>query len=210
MKVLIVMLMFNGVWAGSVIGAGSGYLWFGPLAALAFLILYVSFLAERPRQEMLFAGTALVVGGLLDSLAGFAGAVTYPHPAWNTSVSAPFMLALWPAFSLMLIRVMKWMRGKYLLGAIFGVFGGPFAYWSGDKLGAIQLSESLGFSLSVIAVEWAIAMIILLKLWDVFLPVIDTAELTDSAPDGSASVGSASGGSASGGSKTDQPSLEYI
>jgi len=40
---------------------------------------------------------------------------------------------------------MAWLRGRYALAAIFGAFGGPLAYYSGAKLGAMtRLPDSTG------------------------------------------------------------------
>ncbi|MCA9449466.1 MAG: DUF2878 family protein, partial [Candidatus Omnitrophica bacterium] len=45
-----------------------------------------------------------------------------------------------------------------------GLIGGPLAYWGGENLGGIQLSDPLWRSLTAVGIEWAIAFPILLWL----------------------------------------------
>ena len=50
---------------------------------------------------------------------------------------------------------MAWLRGRYLLAAVFGAIGGPLAYYSGAKLGATEALPSLNGML-VLAVGWGV------------------------------------------------------
>jgi hypothetical protein len=58
---------------------------------------------------------------------------------------------------------MGWLRGRYALAAVFGAMGGPMAYYSGAKLGAMIALPPLQ-SLVVIGAAWAVAMPLLYRL----------------------------------------------
>ena len=63
------------------------------------------------------------------------------------------MIALWLNFAATLNVSMAWLRGRYLLAALFGALGGPLAYYSGAKLGATTgLPTPCG--MLVLAVAW--------------------------------------------------------
>jgi tetrahydromethanopterin S-methyltransferase subunit D len=67
------------------------------------------------------------------------------------------MVMLWVNLATTMNVSMAWLRGRYALGAVFGAIGGPLAYYSGAKLGAMtRLPEPGG--LLWIGVAWAIAL----------------------------------------------------
>ncbi|HPQ39216.1 MAG TPA: DUF2878 domain-containing protein [bacterium] len=180
---LVTFLLFQGVWFTAILGAGAGYLWLGPLAALIFFGIFIVHLSEHPVQDAEFAGITILIGTVLDTLTARAGAFTYPQPSWHTFLAAPFMLALWPSFSLMMIRCIKWIRRRYVLGALFGAVGGPLSYWSGAKLGAVTLHESGVYALSLVAAEWAVATVLLLFAWERIIPETPAAEPVPTHPE---------------------------
>lgn len=49
-----------------------------------------------------------------------------------------------------------WLSGRHLLAALFGLVGGPFAYWGGVRLGAAELGENTLFSFISLALVWAV------------------------------------------------------
>jgi len=72
------------------------------------------------------------------------------------------MVALWVAQAATLTGAMSWMAGRYLVGALVGGLSSPFAYLAGARLGAAILGPSQTTALIVVAVEWALAMPLLL------------------------------------------------
>jgi hypothetical protein len=65
------------------------------------------------------------------------------------------MVCLWLNFAATLNVSMAWLRGRFLLAALFGAIGGPLAYYSGAKLGATEaLPTSTGMLL--LAIGWGI------------------------------------------------------
>jgi hypothetical protein len=50
---------------------------------------------------------------------------------------------------------MAWLRGRYLLAAIFGAIGGPLAYYGGAELGATEALPSLN-GILILALGWGV------------------------------------------------------
>ena len=89
--------------------------------------------------------------------------MSFPPQAQFGAPTTLWMVTLWLGFAATLRHALGWIRGRYLLGAILGAVAGPLAYWSGSKLGAVVLTQT-GSSLLMVALEWAVAMPLLLLL----------------------------------------------
>ncbi len=70
---------------------------------------------------------------------------------------------MWMLFATTLNVSMRWLRGKPVLAAAFGFFGGPAAYLAGQKLGGIVLVEQTT-ALAALAIGWACMMPVLMWL----------------------------------------------
>ena len=131
---------FKSVWLCTVLGAAAGNVWLGPLALAAFAGVQVFFSANR-RRELLVLASGLAMGLVMETVVVRADWVSYA-PGWPDTVIAPaWILALWGAFSLMSIDGLAWLRGRWLLAAVLGATGAPFAYFSGMVLGAGSEAE---------------------------------------------------------------------
>jgi hypothetical protein len=65
----------------------------------------------------------------------FAGGQVLPAlaPLW--------VVALWAQFATLLRNPLRWLRDRPLLAALLGLAGGPLAWASGARLGAVQLVQ---------------------------------------------------------------------
>ena len=164
---------FQATWLACAVGAANGLPLLGPGVAVAWLWLHVAALEPgapavpgNPNQRavelrLLTAGAA--GGYLFDGVLVFAGTISFPEhagPAWPTT---PWMVALWIAFAATLRHSLNRMRRRYGLAAIAGAVFGPFAYMTGDRLGALTLAPAPAGWLAV-AAGWALAMPLLLWL----------------------------------------------
>lgn len=166
-------LGFQASWIACVGGAAVSQPAIGPLVAVLWLSLHVASLkagrrdanetlAERAVELRLLMASG-AVGYLLDSLLAVGGALAFPDhagPAWPTT---PWMIALWVGFAGTLRHSMNWARRRYAIGAVAGAVFGPLAYRAGEALGAIALAAA-PLGLLAVAVEWAVAMPLLLWL----------------------------------------------
>jgi hypothetical protein len=67
------------------------------------------------------------------------------------------MVMLWVNLATTMNVSMGWLRSRYALAAVFGAIGGPMAYYSGAKLGAMSRLPDPSGLLSV-GIAWAIAL----------------------------------------------------
>ena len=78
--------------------------------------------------------------------------------------TAPYwIVAIWALFAITLNVSMRALRDRLWLGALLGLVGGPAAYYSGAKLGALTLVQALP-ALAALALGWALVTPLLLTL----------------------------------------------
>ncbi len=156
-------LGFQLVWLACALGAAADRPGVGVGAAGAFAgTLLIR--GPLPRLEGLRLATAgLVLGAGLDAAFVASGAVVYPTPGLAAGLGPAWIPALWMAFALTVPRAFGWLRARLFLAALLGAAGGPLAYASGQRLGAVSLpGDAFGFG--VLAIGWALALPALLAL----------------------------------------------
>ena len=70
---------------------------------------------------------------------------------------------MWMLFGTTINLSMRWMRGRPVLAAAFGLVGGPLAYMAGHKIGGIEFVDQTA-ALVMLAIGWAILMPVLMHL----------------------------------------------
>jgi hypothetical protein len=161
---VISFVAFQLCWFACVAGASRGLPWLGPVVVAVFAAAHLwATPAGRPRagQAWLLA-LAGAIGYAADSALVVSGVLSFPPHAslgWPSSV---WMVALWVAQAATLTGAMPWLAGRYVVGALVGGLSSPFAYLAGARLGAAILGPSQSAALVVIAVEWALAMPLLM------------------------------------------------
>ena len=156
-------VLFQLCWVANVVGAGAGLPWAGPLITAVWITLHLTVVTDdRSGEGRLLLGAALL-GYAVDSVLVLLGYIEFPAHASLGGPSTLWMVALWVSFTATLRHALRWLRGRYLLGAILGAVGGPLAYRAGEALDAIVIPQSLP-GLIAIGLEWLIAMPILLAI----------------------------------------------
>jgi hypothetical protein len=166
MKKIINLTFFQTAWFAAVLGAANDAPWLGPLVMVPVLAVHLS-LTDNRQGELKLLLAAGLLGFLYDTALVSAGVFSplqhlVPHP-----LSPPWMVGLWMNFAATLNVSMVWLRGRYLLAAVFGAIGGPLAYYGGAKLGATEALPSLNGML-VLAVGWGVMTPLLVWLAAVF------------------------------------------
>ena len=160
MRKAVNFIAFQSAWFAAVLGAAHGLPWLGVVAVPLALVLHLA-LSPDWRPELLLALAAAATGFVFDSLliaAGMFSPVPYILPSPFSSL---WMVMLWVNLATTMNVSMGWLRGRYVLGLVFGAIGGPLAYYSGAKLGAMtRLPDPRGLLGTGIA--WAIALPLLL------------------------------------------------
>lgn len=153
------LVAFNVAWFACVLGSVRGLTWLGPAVALAVVIIHLSSIKHRSAEFVVILGLTLI-GVILDTVLMNFGILRFASgghliPLW--------FAALWPSFATLLNVSLKWLQGRWFLAIAFGLIGGPLAYYSGARLGALSLHPNLPLAVIVIGVEWA--LVTPLALW---------------------------------------------
>jgi hypothetical protein len=157
-------------WFACILAAALGQPVLGVLVALVLLVLHLATQRFRLAELLLLIGIG-IFGYSADSMLVLAGVLSFPESAILGTPSTIWMVCLWMLLAGMLHVNLRWMENRWLVGMILGAIAGPLSYYAGHRLGAVQLTEPLWFSGSVIALEWAMAMPMLLWAGRITLPL---------------------------------------
>jgi hypothetical protein len=160
------VVLFQAAWFAAVLGAARGMFWLGPLAMLPVLAIHLALQDNRLGELKLLLAAGLL-GFVYDTSLVSAGVFTPLTHLFPRPFSPPWMICLWLNFAATLNVSMSWLRGRYLLAALFGAVGGPLAYYSGAKLGATEALPS-AFGMLVLAIGWGVMTPLLVWLAKVF------------------------------------------
>ena len=156
------LVAFQAAWFATVLTAAQGRPWAGIATVALVVILHLA--AERWRtREIALLTAAGLLGYGLDSSLVLLEMIRFPDK--DIIEPAPlWMVGLWVSFGTILHVSLGWLSRRLALASILGLVGGPLAYWSGMRLGAIELREPLWQSAGAVAIEWALATPLLLYL----------------------------------------------
>lgn len=166
MFLLINFAVFQIGWLSSVIGAAQQMPWLGPLAAVVALLIHFR-AARRPIEEIMLVLSCAAIGAAFDSVLHASGWVSYSSGLFSSVLAPYWIITMWMLFATTLNVSMRWMRGRPALAALFGLFGGPLAYITGQKLGGIELSQPVA-AVIALGIGWAVMMPILIRLSETF------------------------------------------
>jgi hypothetical protein len=155
-------VLFQAAWLALVLSAAKGYPWLGLAAMVPLLATHLG-LVENRRGEVKLLLAAASLGFLFDTALVYTGVFTPLPYLLPWPFSPPWMICLWLGFASTLNVSLSWLRGRYLLAALFGGIGGPLAYYSGARLGATEGLPSSA-ALLVLAVGWALMTPLLVRL----------------------------------------------
>lgn len=150
-------------WFACVLGAASGRPLLGVYVVFAWIAIDRLLFSRGARSWMILPVAALM-GYAFDSILVLLGVIRFPSHAIFGSPAPIWMVALWINLAGTLDGILAWLKKRYFPAALLGAVLSPIAYYFGERLGALHLSESTLFSLTVIASGWFVAMPLLLLL----------------------------------------------
>lgn len=162
-KRVLNFISFEAGWFACALGAAGGLPFAGPIVVAALFCLQLM-LMPSPGRHARFVLVVALSGWLFESVLYQGGLFSFPGRSIDYWFCPIWMAALWANFAGTFHFCLDWLRGRYWLASALGAIGGPVAYYGGQRLGAIQLSGSVSFSLAVIAIEWCLATPILVYL----------------------------------------------
>ncbi|MCC6559900.1 MAG: DUF2878 domain-containing protein [Xanthomonadales bacterium] len=164
MNLVLNAVLFQCVWFACVAGAGAGYWWAG-LPALALLAAWQLRVSHCPRAEAALLACAALLGFLIDSALALGGWLSYAAPLPFAGLAPVWIVALWAGFALTVNHSLAFLKHRYALAVLFGALGGPLAYLGAARgFAAVQFEAPLLEALLVLALAWAVATPLLLRL----------------------------------------------
>jgi hypothetical protein len=157
MKKIVNFVGFQVAWFAAVFGAAKGAFWMGPVAVLLWLAIHIR-LSDRPGLEIQIAVAGLFLGLWLDSTLIALDVYTPGGLIASWPLTPPWMLALWINFGTLLNASLAWLKRRYLLGAFLGFLGGPAAYYSGHRMGALTFQTPVIRNMCFLGLSWAVAV----------------------------------------------------
>ncbi len=150
------VVVFQVGWFSAVMTAANNIPLVGVLVMSLAIALHLR-LAELPRVELVLVLLCGTIGAVFDTfLVGF-GWVDYPSGYLLGGAAPYWIVAMWMLFATTLNVSLRWLRGNHILAVLFGLVGGPLAYFTGEKLGGIVLVD---FSAAMLAlgIGWGVMM----------------------------------------------------
>jgi len=146
------VILFQAAWFAAVLGAAAGMFWLGPLAMIPVLAIHLA-LQDNRTGELKLLLAAGVLGFSFDTLYVSGNIFTPLQHLFPRPFSPPWMVCLWLNLAATLNVSLSWLRGRYLLAAVFGAIGGPLAYYSGAGLGATEALPTAS-GMVLLAIGW--------------------------------------------------------
>lgn len=162
-RIVVTVLAFQAAWGACLYGAVTGVPLVGAAACFACLGLGLS----MSRHRFGLAVLALGLGGygfVAETLLVHLRLVTYASAAELPGIAPIWIVSLWMAFATLVEPTFGWLRGRPLLSVFVGGVMGPLAYAAAGRLGALSLAEPMLAGLSVIALIWALALTLAVRL----------------------------------------------
>lgn len=167
------LVLFQLTWVVTVAGAGHGWWWAGPLALIVFAGIAFR-LTPWPRTDLALMCAACLVGVVIDSAYVMLGLMRFAEPVPFMTLAPIWILGMWMSFALTLNHSMAFFKQRLGLAALFGLVGGPMAYWvAASRFGAVELTGSPLAVYGVLALVWGVITPLLLRLASQWLPRLD-------------------------------------
>ena len=173
MNILLNLVLFQFGWIATVAGAGQGLWWPGPISLM--VLAAVTFkLSPWPRTDLALMCIACLIGLVVDSAYIYFDLVRFAEPVPFMQMAPIWILGMWMSFALTLNHSMGLFKNHLGAATLFGLFGGPIAYYVDAKnFGAAEIIGTPWLTYTVIGVIWAIMTPLLLALAKNWLPKFD-------------------------------------
>jgi len=149
-------------WFACALGPRYGAAWLGPLVTIGVVAIHL-YSAKQPSQELKLMLATVAIGTAFDATTATLGLIGYPVDGILPGLQPWFMVALWALFATMLNVSLRWLKPRPALAVVLGALLGPIAYWSGVRLGALEILQPLPATV-VLAIGWAVIMRVLIAL----------------------------------------------
>ena len=148
-------ILFQLGWFACVLGGANDQVVIGTLIATAVIANHL-YRAHDRSKETVFLLLALIIGLIFESLVTALGLAVYSHGQVFDSIAPIWIILMWPLFATTLNVSMRWLKRMPTLAvAAIGAVFAPFAYYAGNRLGAVVYDDLL-LSMCIIAIAWGL------------------------------------------------------
>lgn len=154
MRIFVNLVAFQLGWLACVLAGAHRLPWLGVAFALVIIALHLR-LATRPGIELRLLLVVAGLGSLWDGLLVGSGLLAYPSGMVAAWLPPIWMMTLWLVFATTLNVALRWLRGRWVLAALFGAVGGPVAFYTGSQLGGVVFVD-IAAALPIIGAGWLV------------------------------------------------------
>lgn len=163
-RLILNIVLFQAGWFACLLLSGIYPVLITAIILCAHYTIVVPKTQRFPETVLLFK--ALVIGFLLEVFYLYFGILVKVGGESPLSLLPPvWLLLIWVLFATTFRHGLLWLKHKPWLSALFAAVAAPISYYSGAALNtAMDLGESTGVSLLVIAISWALVFPLLMLL----------------------------------------------
>ncbi|WP_347558424.1 DUF2878 domain-containing protein [Robbsia sp. KACC 23696] len=154
-------------WFVSILSAAAHMAWIGALFSLG-MFAYHLVLAERPREEAILVGIALLGAACWESAIVRGHIIVYATGQFWPGTAPYWILGLWMQLAIQVNVLLAWFKRHLWLAALIGAIAGPLSFRAGVAMGAGRFPDVTLASI-VLALGWAClfpALMALGRRWD--------------------------------------------
>lgn len=159
---LVNFILFQLGWLVCVLSAARGLPMLGVVLACLIVAFHV-WRAALPMSEIKLIAIALLIGAIWDSVLVWQGLLIYQSGMLVPFLAPYWIIVMWALFATTLNVSLRWLKGRLFVAVLFGGIGGPLAYYAGQRLGAVEFSETF-YALTALLIGWALFTPLLMML----------------------------------------------
>lgn len=164
MRNILMAVVFQCGWFACVLSGARGAWLTAVLAASIVLVCNLWLTRQGLREKIRLIAWVTLVGFVVETINLMTGVFTLAVPSALPWLCPVWLLLLWTLFATLLQGPLAWLAGRYGLSALLGALFAAPNYFAGARLGAVTLHGNSIFSITLLAVLWALAMPLLVWL----------------------------------------------
>lgn len=161
--IIINAVLFQVLWFACVLGGANNLLWPSIVAGIVMLI-WQRKPENQHENDIAVLFVALIMGLVVDTSWSVFGLMEFQDGRPFAPLAPGWILIMWLGFALTINHSMSWLSNHPLLPAAMGLIGGPMAYLAGLRLGAVEYLANFWLISALLAIVWAIALTILVRI----------------------------------------------
>jgi hypothetical protein len=152
-------VLYHAGWIACILGAAAHRPVAGLAVALALTAAHLWLVDDRPAELRLVAAT-LAIGLVVEAAMTARGIYRFTSGSVVTWMSPPWLLAMWAQFATTFRFTARAVLASPTRSALFGVLGGPIAFYAGERLGAVTLAQPVLPTYVTLGLAWGVALLV--------------------------------------------------